>query len=57
MPGDFIEEEEGVQVNEQNKIAILPANLPLTKASAKENGVYLLDNGEQLVILVQAQAD
>jgi len=46
MPGDFIEDEEGVESQEENKIAILPTNLPLSKPSVKENGVYLLDNGE-----------
>lgn len=35
----------------------MPENLPLTKSSLKENGVYLVDNGEELVILTQPQAD
>jgi hypothetical protein len=44
IPGDFIEEE-GVENEEDNKMAILPANLPLSRQSLSEYGVYLLDNG------------
>ena len=58
MPGDFIEEEEGVERDEnETKIAVLPANLPLCRSTIKENEVYLVDNVEELVIVVMQQAD
>ena len=56
IPGDFIEEEEGEE-DQDNKIAILPENIPLAKQFFKENGIYLADNGDELVIYVQGQAD
>lgn len=45
MPGDFIENEEEVEGDQENKIAIVPQNLPLTMSSLRGNGIYLVDDG------------
>lgn len=55
MPGDFIEEDEGG--DEENKIAILPTNLALTRQFLKDVGVFLVDNGDELTIYVEPKAD
>lgn len=54
LPGDFIENEE--ESEDAVKIAILPRNLVLTKKQFLDEGVYLYDAADQLIILVQSQA-
>ena len=39
------------------KIAILPKNLPLSKQYFTDEGVYLYDGGDQIIILVQTKAN
>ena len=45
LPGDFIENGEEGEEEEALKIAVLPRNLPLTKSSFGETGVFLVDSG------------
>lgn len=57
MPGDFIDDEGEEGEEEENKIAILPANRPLTKESIQDLAVFLVDTGMELTVYVQPNAD
>jgi hypothetical protein len=49
MPGDFLEEDEDV--------AILPANLPLNKQTIGTKGVFMYNTGDYIILLVMEGAD
>jgi hypothetical protein len=57
LPGDFIENESENQEENEEQIAVLPENLPLTKGSMRDNGVYLNNDGEYLTVIVMPNAD
>lgn len=49
MPGDFLEEDE--------EIAILPPNLPLSKQTVSNQGVFMYNTGDYIILFIMEGAD